>query len=185
MSLIQTSSFTSKYEGRASVLINECFVCMGFDPSTENNKPEFKQFKAIWDTGATNTVITKNVVDQLGLIPTGKATTRGVHGESVVNTFIVNVGLPNNVAIPLLPVTEGVLSDADLLIGMDIIGLGDFTVSNFKGKTTFSFRIPSTKDIDLSRDFQPIVNNPHHHKTDKQKNKTKQAKQARKANRKK
>ena len=32
----------------------------------------------------------------------------------------------------------------DVLIGMDIIGLGDFAVSNYRGKTTFTFRKRST-----------------------------------------
>ena len=31
----------------------------------------------------------------------------------------------------------------DIIIGMDIINLGDFSVSNYNGKTSFSFRIPS------------------------------------------
>jgi len=30
---------------------------------------------------------------------------------------------------------------------MDIISLGDFAISNHKGKTTFSFRIPSGEEI--------------------------------------
>ena len=35
----------------------------------------------------------------------------------------------------------------DVLIGMDIINLGDFAVSNHNGKTTFSFRMPSVDEI--------------------------------------
>ena len=30
-----------------------------------------------------------------------------------------------------------------MLIGMNIINLGDFSVSNYQGKTVFSFRVPS------------------------------------------
>jgi hypothetical protein len=32
--------------------------------------------------------------------------------------------------------------DEDILIGMDIIGMGDFVVCNTDGKTSFSFAIP-------------------------------------------
>ena len=37
----------------------------------------------------------------------------------------------------------------DVLIGMDIIGSGDFAITNHKGKTVFSFRIPSIGRIDF------------------------------------
>jgi len=41
-----------------------------------------------------------------------------------------------------------------LLIGMDIINLGDFAITNAIGKTTFSFRIPSVQEIDFVPDAQ-------------------------------
>ena len=41
-----------------------------------------------------------------------------------------------------------------LLIGMDIIGLGDFAVTNADGKTTFSFRVPSVEEIDFVPDAE-------------------------------
>ena len=37
-----------------------------------------------------------------------------------------------------------------MLVGMDIIGLGDFAVSNFQDRTAFSFRMPSQEEIDLT-----------------------------------
>ena len=36
----------------------------------------------------------------------------------------------------------------DILIGMDIISKGDFAISNYDGKTQFSFRLPSQQDVD-------------------------------------
>ena len=41
-----------------------------------------------------------------------------------------------------------------LLIGMDIIDLGDFAVTNADGITAFSFRIPSVEEIDFIPDTQ-------------------------------
>ena len=35
-----------------------------------------------------------------------------------------------------------------VLIGMDIITSGDFSVSNYNGKTVFTFRTPSQERID-------------------------------------
>jgi hypothetical protein len=36
-----------------------------------------------------------------------------------------------------------------VLIGMNIINKGDFAITNFQGKTTMSFRIPSKQKIDF------------------------------------
>jgi hypothetical protein len=38
--------------------------------------------------------------------------------------------------------------NADILIGMDIITIGDFSITNVDKKTVFTFRFPSIKTID-------------------------------------
>lgn len=50
-----------------------------------------------------------------------------------------------------IPITkiELELTGFDALIGMDIIGLGDFVVSSYEGKTAFSFRMPSLHCFDF------------------------------------
>ena len=48
----------------------------------------------------------------------------------------------------MVQVSEAVLNGFDVLIGMDIITLGDFSITNVGGKTIFSFRVPSTETID-------------------------------------
>jgi len=107
-------------------------------------------FNAIWDTGATGCVITQSVVDACGLVSTGRALVSGVHGDSEVDTFLVNIGLPNQVGFSGVPATIGKLvKDADVLIGMNIINRGDFAVTNLDGITKFSFRFPSEVHIDF------------------------------------
>ncbi len=39
----------------------------------------------------------------------------------------------------------------DVLIGMDIISNGDFAVSNYDGKTYFSFRLPSQEHVEYKK----------------------------------
>ena len=113
---------------------------------------------AIWDTGATNTVITAKVSTELELLSIGKTLVTGVHGIKEVNRYIVKATLNNeNVQIDC-PVTEcQSLSPDDsicVLIGMDIINLGDFAISNFQGKTVMSFRVPSIQKIDFVEAIQ-------------------------------
>lgn len=40
----------------------------------------------------------------------------------------------------------------DVLIGMDIISNGDFAISNYEGRTQFSFRLPSQEHVEYKRD---------------------------------
>lgn len=116
-------------------------------------KSDCKTIKGIaqWDTGASGSCISERVVNELGLIQTGKMLIRTPTGSDTVNSYSVGVMLPNGVFIPSVTVFGSSIGDQgiDMLIGMDIITMGDFAVSNFEGKTVFSFVIPSLGKIDF------------------------------------
>lgn len=115
---------------------------------------DVKGYRAIWDTGATNTAVTPRVVSECGLIPIGQTKVVGVHERKLSNVYLIDVCLPNKVVVPEITVSEvpGLTGEGDdVLLGMDIIGLGDFAVSNYRGKTWFTFRMPSQEDIDFTR----------------------------------
>jgi len=44
----------------------------------------------------------------------------------------------------------------DALIGMDILGMGDFSVTHHNGNTTFSFCCPSRKEIDFTAEVKDM-----------------------------
>lgn len=137
--------------GLLRVLESPCHVCQGFDPQTSDQPhPTLVEFKAIWDTGATASVITQKVVDNCGLSPIGMVLVHGVHGTSQAEVYVVNIRLPNGVGIKLVNVSKGdLVGGCDVLIGMDIINLGDFAVTNQNKRTVFSFRLPSSTCIDF------------------------------------
>ncbi len=139
---------------RVNVLLTKVRVSAAFDPSAPPSpKPEMREYSAIWDTGATNSVITQQVVDELGLAPTGIAMVRTAADDAPrpVEAFLVNMMLPNSVGVSGLRVSKGALAtQTQVLIGMDIIGQGDFAVTNLAGKTTFTFRMPSIERIDFT-----------------------------------
>lgn len=143
-----SASFTTTCTGIANVLKNQILISpASILNSNASNKKH--QYTAIWDTGATGTVISQKVVDECELIPTGMTQVATAGGIVSVNTYIVDVSLPNNVTFQNLNVTTGFLNGTDVLIGMDIMSAGDFSVSNFEGKTKFTFRLPSQKDADF------------------------------------
>jgi hypothetical protein len=76
------------------------------------------------------------------------------------NVYSVNLYLPNQVVIPKISVAEGIPNNCDMLIGMDVIKFGDFAVTNYNGRTTFSFRMPSMAEIDFVKHSYliPITN---------------------------
>jgi len=150
-------SFTSKATsgGLLRALQNQCGISQAFDPGRGGKEPPTSQFNAIWDTGATNSVITQAVVDACGLVPTGMTQVHGVQGASTSETYLVNISLPNRVTVIGVRVTKGNFLGADILIGMDIITQGDFAVTSLGGFTMFSFRVPSEEHIDfVDKKFQ-------------------------------
>ena len=68
---------------------------------------------------------------------------------------MAEVLLPNNVLVKDVIVNDSEIGSQGIiaLIGMDIIQLGDFSVSNFNNKTFFSFRIPSKKHVNYVDDI--------------------------------
>lgn len=138
------SVVTEKYEKIQKRLISSAVV-----ESSSNVIP----VKAQWDTGATGTCISKEIVEKLNLLPTGKVKVSTPSGIGTMNKYIISLILNNEVRIPNLIVMDSEIGKQgiDVLIGMDIISIGDFAVSNFEGRTQFSFRIPSQGHVEYHR----------------------------------
>jgi len=62
----------------------------------------------------------------------------------------VNFGLPNGVLVAGILATEFPASHTQFsaIIGMDVICLGDFAITNANGRSTISFRVPACEEID-------------------------------------
>ena len=150
--------FTTRANGLVNVLKNDILVSDAYDPRSGDPAPQSKQFVGLWDTGATGSVIQKRVADDLGLSPSGRVVVHGVGkdgtpNEFETNSYLINIHLPNQVALVAVKVSEGTIGGADILIGMDVIGCGDFVITNFNGKTTWSFRVPSGEEVDFVKDL--------------------------------
>jgi predicted aspartyl protease len=151
----RVQAFTVKYNQRVNVLSSKVHIAEAINPSAFPKPPNpkdiaAKEFTAIWDTGATNSVITQKVIDECGLKPIGMAKVYHANGESLTTVYFASVFLPNKVVVPQLRISKGIIvGDAEVLIGMDIINQGDFAVTNKDGKTTFSFRTPSVERLDF------------------------------------
>ena len=105
---------------------------------------------ALWDTGATHSVVTKQTAANLGLQPISIVRSAHAQGISEVNAYLVDLHLPNKVSISSIQVTECADNDGHfgVIIGMDIITLGDFIITTHNKITTMSFRCPSLHQVD-------------------------------------
>jgi len=162
---VDVMAFTAESKLHLRVLETPVFISKAIDPSKIKGQitPEkigVKRYLAVWDTGATNSVVSRKVINECGLQPIGVAKVNTCSGEDITNLFLINIILPNNVGISGVRATEGIMAgDSEVLIGMDIIGRGDFAVTNFRKKTAFTFRMPSIEKVDftVSPDQRKVV----------------------------
>jgi hypothetical protein len=153
-------AFTNSLSNRVTVLNTPAGISRAFHLKGPQPHPVYSNFQAIWDTGATGSVISERVVNACGLQPTGMTKAQTASGECICPVFMINLLLPNNVTFQNWKVSKMDMGlHTDVLIGMDIIGLGDFAVTHADGKTCFSFRVPSSKKIDFVAEHHLALKN--------------------------
>ncbi len=150
-------AFTFRNSRLTAELMTPCGVGAAQLSSEPFSVTGFVQYNALWDTGATASVISTEVVRQLGLAPISQCKTYHAQGESIVNVYLVDLILPNKLRVKDVKVTEGRLNGFGLLIGMDIINLGDFALTHKNSQTVFSFQIPSTHEYDFVKQIDQGV----------------------------
>ena len=131
------SAFLTAFPGVVRTVVTDVGLVLG---TTEDSTRVVKS-RALWDTGAVTSVIDKSLVEKLDLVPfdSGRAyTAQGFYESSM---YLLDVLLPNNIIVKGLRVGDGEFQGFDMLIGMDVISLGDFHLTN-DGNTVFKFVIP-------------------------------------------
>ncbi|MDR1021824.1 MAG: retroviral-like aspartic protease family protein [Prevotellaceae bacterium] len=145
----RTYSFTQKSKlGVFREIITNVAVSL---PQGNSEKLEnYHKTTALWDTGATNCVITPKTVAALGLSPISMREVSHAGGTSVENVYLIDILLPNGIKVGGIDVTEcsEQAGNFGVIIGMDVITFGDFALTNVGGISVFSFRYPSTKTVD-------------------------------------
>ncbi len=128
-----------------------------------DNPMDIKPYKALVDTGAVSTCITKRVADELGLPSAGVRPVNGVSGSSIHQFYTFHVGFvmtapdaglfeidspetknpPQDFADThinnrIIEGAELIMPDSgfDVLLGMDILSTGSLAI---EGNGTFSF----------------------------------------------
>jgi gag-polyprotein putative aspartyl protease len=106
--------------------------------------------KALWDTGAERSMISKSAADELHLQILGIAWIEGFHGEDFRSFHDVNIGVAKGIGFEKVRVVSAhSLAGRHVLLGMDIITKLDFYISNVGEITVHTIRYPSVETIDF------------------------------------
>ena len=132
------SAFSTSYSGIVRALVSEIGIVTGVSAAAT----EVVKCKALWDTGAVYSVISRQFAMKLGLTSFDSGRAYTAQGSYDTSVYLLDILLPNKMIVKDLRVSDGEFQDFDFLLGMDVISLGDLTITN-KGATRFSFRIPS------------------------------------------
>lgn len=143
------TAFTIVYPRISRELINTATII--------SNGKEYKTERAMWDTGASFTCISNKIIQELNLQSFDVIKMHTPSGIDIRELYHVGIKLPTETVY----IEDVVVADSeidkqglDVLIGMDIITMGDFSVSNYNGKTVFSFRFPSLEVIDYTSKYK-------------------------------
>ena len=132
------SAFSTSYSGIVRALVSEIGIVTGVSATTT----EVVKCKALWDTGAVYSVISRQFAMKLGLTSFDSGRAYTAQGSYDTSVYLLDILLPNKMIVKDLRVSDGEFQDFDFLLGMDVISLGDLTITN-KNATRFAFRIPS------------------------------------------
>ncbi len=107
-----------------------------------------------WDCGATRCSISKELAEKLNLKPCGVNNTISTTQSVPTNVYEIILVLHDIMEVPVIvdAVPNIHSTGIDMLIGMDVISLGDFAISTYNGETCFSFRYPSKGLIDFTKE---------------------------------
>ena len=114
--------YTKEYESQPEAILTNVIICPAVDLSANVAVPVHCQVEnVLWDTGATNTLISQEVVNALGLQPKNKALISSAGGDVESWTYLVHVILPTGTAELNVQALLNDNSDYDVVIGMDIL----------------------------------------------------------------
>jgi hypothetical protein len=146
---IEYRGFIKSFDGPVNKLATTVNILpIASSDKTLRNMPI--EVNALWDTGATLTFIKPEIRDRLKLRMVrvdSPASIAGLGGLVKADFTIVSIFLTSNFAIEYCPAyVVDFPVKFDMVIGMDIINMGDFAVCNTENKTSFSFVVPPLPD---------------------------------------
>ena len=114
-----------------------------------NNIP----IKCLWDTGSSESVLSSDFIKKYNLQSIGSTIvgTTGTTLKSKIYTIDFLLAEKQHISLNVSESLQLCGSGIDMLIGMDVITLGDFALTSSDDAICFSFRYPSQGLIDFTK----------------------------------
>lgn len=148
--MMTITGFRKPFDTLVNRIIIDCKVTKVGD-----NLDSARPIYALWDTGAMITCISKAYADSIGLLADGTTIITGANNQPF-ETLVYSVQMKmGELEIPFIQVAELPMDGTgrDVIIGMDIMKMGDLSITNYGGKTMLTFRTPSLETIDFVEDI--------------------------------
>lgn len=135
-------AFTGRFNMFRGRIVSEIVICSPDDAELVSTR-----IRALWDTGCSQSIISKRVADFLRLQPDNKQQFRspfgGTAGCDVANVRLCvvlgGIRIPIDAAINTKPNSD---PDCDITLGLDFITMGDFAISHLGESLFLSFCYP-------------------------------------------
>lgn len=133
-------TLTYNYNKRQSRIITPVKVSYGNKSFVVN---------ALWDTGATYSCITNELAKQLNLTVFSSLEMETAGGTTIANVYVAQISLEDkiNIGEMVLFSAKIISKEFDMLIGMDIILQGSFSITNIDNNTKFTFEITNLTEM--------------------------------------
>jgi len=137
-----------KFSGIQKRIVTPIKIINALIEKNESKTSVYTTENALWDTGATISAITPKLVKYLGFIPAGTMAISGITGALDVRFILVAIQLPDgilreNIKMAVCDFSQNI----NIILGMDIITLGDFELLHGNNNTIFSFTSPPSEEI--------------------------------------
>jgi len=142
-----SSSFTVRANGKLPTIMFDVEISPATLVDRNYINPNRRKCRVMWSTGAVHSQLSRKLIEEMEL----EAIVREVNNKQQL-FYSLDVYLPNKVRMTKVEMTEIEQKlphpEIECIIGMDIISLGDCSVSHSDGNTFFSFRVPSLGGVD-------------------------------------
>ena len=128
---------TLDFIDKPELIVSDIFIA-------PNEETEPLLYKAIWDTGSMQTSISQKIVSRHRLFCIDKKLIKSFRGVSEQSIYDICIGFASSGrGYSHVKVTDGVPYDlgCDVIVGMDIISLGDFHLRKENDEYIFTFKL--------------------------------------------
>lgn len=147
-------AFTGNFPFYRGRIVSDIYLC-----SPEDGNPNTIRIRALWDTGCSNSIVSKRAADFLQLKPAGERSFRTPFGgaslkkmtEAKICVVLGGCRILLNVGIDDAPCSD---PDCDITLGLDFITQGDFAITHHDQQLVLSFCYPP---IGYPTDFTAIL----------------------------